>query len=86
MARTFVGRIVLGACALLLLLAVEGLTPPSAQALDIQALEKQFLQEYQAGRYGEAAKLAERLIELAGKRLGKRHCHSNTLAWYGRAV
>ncbi len=32
MAMTFVRHIILGACALLLLLAVEGLSPPSARA------------------------------------------------------
>ena len=56
LAKKLVRRFVLGACALLLLLAFEGLTPSSAQAQDMQALEKQFFQEYQAGHYGEAAK------------------------------
>ncbi|MGH6825144.1 tetratricopeptide repeat protein [Methyloceanibacter sp.] len=39
----------------------------------MDALDKQFLQEYQAGRYGEAAKSAEQLIAVVGRRLGKDH-------------
>ncbi len=71
MAKTLVGRVTLSACALLLLLAIGGLNPPSAQAQDLNTLYKQFEQAYKAGRYAKAERLAKQAFDICEQRFGQ---------------